>query len=111
MVSVFLLKRYFLVSMILSTITCTFIQKTKVLLVDKRLLIIYSLLINIIFSIIFCKTFTNITFPDSMWIGLFTFIGSDTLYKSLEGRLSTYQELRKKESTIGVENDKFKYPK
>ena len=96
MVSIKTLKSFVLVSIILSTITCTFIQKTKVLFSNKRYLIIYSFIVNILFGIVFCNTFSSITFPHSLWIGVFSFLGADTIYRSLEGKLSTYQELREK---------------
>lgn len=98
MISIETIKNYLLISSLLSVVTCTFIQKTKVLLSDKRLLIIYSLSINILFSIFFCMSFTNIIFPQSMWVGLFAFLGADTLYRSLEGKLSTYKDLREKKN-------------
>ena len=83
-------------SIILSTITCTFIQKTKGLFKTNKYLIIYSLIVNIIFSIIFCYSFTNLKIPKCLWTGLFSFIGADTIYKSLEGRLSTHRDIRNK---------------
>ena len=96
MVSLEVLKSFVLVSIILSAITCTFIQKTKVLFNNKKYLIVYSFIVNLIFGVVFCNTFSNITFPHSLWIGVFSFLGADTIYRSLEGKLSTYQELREK---------------
>ena len=46
-----------------------------------------------LFGIVFCKTFTTISFPESLWIGLFSFLGADTIYKSLEGKLASYKNL------------------
>ena len=98
MLSIDYIKNLVIVSIVLSTITCSFIQKTKILFKTNKFLIIYSLIVNIIFSFIFCYSFTNIQFPTSIWTGLFSFIGADTIYKSLEGRLSTHKELRKKKN-------------
>lgn len=95
MISIDVLKKFLIVSVILSAITCTFIQKTKVLWKTKKYLVLYSFLVNIIFSIIFCMSFTTINFPMSLWTGLFSFLGADTIYRSLEGKLSTYEDLRK----------------
>lgn len=44
-------------------------------------------------SIIFCITFTDIEFPKSLWVGLFSFIGADTIYKSLEGKLASHKDI------------------
>ena len=87
-------------SIVLSGITCTFIQKTKGLFKTSKYLIIYSLIINILFSIVFNYSFTNLKLPECLWTGLFSFIGADTIYKSLEGRLSTHRYIRNKKKNI-----------
>ena len=83
-----------LISMILSSITCTFIQKTKILIPNSKLVIVYSLIVNIVLGILFCHTFTDLTIKDTLWISLFTFLGSNSIYKTLEGKLKTHRELR-----------------
>lgn len=88
-----LLQQLLIVAIALSTITCSIIQKTKKILKSSSYLCFYSFIINIIFSIIFCYTFTSISFPTSLWVGLFSFLGADTIYKSLEGRISSYKDL------------------
>jgi len=81
-------------SMILSSINCTFIQKTKSLIPNSKLVIIYSLIVNIVLSIFFCRTFTDLSIKNILWIGLFTFLGANSIYKTLEGKLKTHTELR-----------------
>lgn len=99
------LKITLLIAVALSSITCTFVQKTKIFFKSSKYITLYSLIINLIFSIIFCKTFTNIDLPNSLWIGLFSFLGADSIYKTLEGKLSSYTELmHQKEITISEEN-------
>lgn len=99
------LKLLLIISITLSSITCAFVQKTKSLLKKSRYISLYSLIINIVISIFFCKTFTDIDLPNSLWIGLFSFIGADSIYKSLEGKISSYSELlEKKEIKIKEEN-------
>ena len=89
MLKVEYLKELLIISILLSTITCTFIQKTKNILKNKKYISIYSLAINIVLGIFFAKVFTTIKFPNSIWIGLLSFIGSDSIYKSIEGKLLT----------------------
>ena len=48
-----------------------------------------------IFSIIFCNSFSTIKFPHSLWIGLFSFLGADTIYKTLEGKLASHSTILK----------------
>ena len=83
-----------IISIVISTITCLFIQKTKSLLPNSKSIIVYSIIVNIIFSILFCKTFTDLKIKDILWIGLFAFLGANSIYKTLEGKISTYTELR-----------------
>ena len=82
-----------MISTILSSITCTLIQKTKILIPKSKYIPIYSIIINIIISILFCKTFTDLKLLDSIWIGLFTFLGANSIYKTLEGKLTTHSEI------------------
>ncbi|MDD5888097.1 MAG: hypothetical protein PUC82_01240 [bacterium] len=91
------------ISIVLSTITCSLIQKTKSKFKTNKYILLYSLFINLIFSIAFCQTFTSINFPTSLWIGFFSFIGADSIYKVLKGRLKTHTELTEK-VTIPKEN-------
>jgi len=87
------LKELLVVSIAISVITCALIQKTKVHFKSSKYLPIYSLLINLTIGIVFCISFTDISFPTSIWVGLFSFIGADSLYKTLEGKLSSYTDI------------------
>lgn len=99
------LKIFLIISITISSITCAFVQKTKGLFKSSKYLIIYSLLINMAVSVLFCKTFTDVTLPKSLWIGFFSFIGADSIYKTLEGRIASYEEIiNKKNISIPKEN-------
>lgn len=104
MLNITLLQKLLVIAIIMSTITCAFVQKTKRHFKGSRRLSIYSLFVNMIFGVIFCITFTDIEFPESLWVGLFSFIGADTIYKSLEGKLASYQDLIKND-TIEVKKE------
>lgn len=93
MLNIDYLRQLLIISMALSIITCTFIQKTKFLFKSSKWISFYSVIVNLVIGIIFCITFTNISFPDSLWIGLFSFLGADSIYKTLEGKLSSYTEI------------------
>ena len=94
------LKMTLLIAIALSSITCTFVQKTKVFVKSSKNITLYSLVVNLVFSVIFCKTFTNIDVPNSLWIGLFSFLGADSIYKSLEGKISSYTDIIQKKGII-----------
>ncbi len=88
-----LLQQMLVIAMALSTITCAFVQKTKKCFKTSKHLCKYSFVVNIAIGVIFCITFTTIEFPESLWIGLFSFLGADTIYKSLEGKLASYKDI------------------
>lgn len=94
------LKTALIISIALSSITCTLIQKTKGFFKSSDYITIYSLIVNMIVSMLFCKTFTDIDLPNSLWIGLFSFLGADSIYKSLEGKISSYSDLIQKKGII-----------
>ena len=87
------LQELLVIAIALSTITCAFIQKTKIHFKTSKYICLYSFLVNVSIGIVFCMTFTDINFPTSLWIGLFSFLGADTIYKSLEGKLSSHSDI------------------
>ena len=99
------LQELLIVSIALSVFTCSFIQKTKGHLKSKKFIQIYSLTINLTLGVVFCKTFTNIVFPSSLWIGLFSFLGADTLYKTLEGKLLSYGDILSRDKVTISKNN------
>ena len=99
------LKQLLIISIALSTITCTLIQKTKGFLKSSNFIVIYSFIVNIIIGILFCLTFTNISLPTSLWIGFFSFLGADSIYKSLEGKISSYSEIINQKNTVSISKD------
>ena len=40
-----------------------------------------------IFGVVFTLSFTNYTIIDSLWVGLFSFLEADTLYKAFEDKI------------------------
>ena len=105
MINIDSLKIFLIISITISSITCSFVQKTKGIFKSSKYIIFYSLFTNLIISILFCQTFTNVTLPNSLWIGLFAFLGADSIYKTLEVKISSYQEIMdKKQITISKDN-------
>lgn len=99
MLNLSLLQQMLMISVAASTITCAFIQKTKGYFKCSNCLSIYSFIINMAFGVIFCISFTKIKFPESLWIGLFSFLGADTIYKSLEGKIASHTDIRLQKSS------------
>ena len=91
-----LLQEILITSIALSAVTCTFVQKTKKFFKSSKYLMLYNLIVNMVIGEIFCITFSTVKFPESLWVGLFSFLGADTIYKTLEGKLCTHNDLRNK---------------
>lgn len=105
MLNIEFLQELLIISIALSVVTCAFIQKTKGHFSTSKYLPLYSLAVNLLIGIIFCITFTDITFPTSLWVGLFSFLGADTIYKTLEGKLLSYSDIiTRNKVTIPEEN-------
>ena len=98
------LKELLIISIALSVITCTLIQKTKGFLKSSKFITLYSFIINMGIGILFCLSFTKIVFPNYLWIGFFSFLGADSIYKSLEGKISSYSDIVSKKS-VSINED------
>ena len=97
-----LLTEILIIAMTNSTITCAFIQKTKAK-ISKKWLISYTLVVNMVFGAFFTLTFTNSSILHGIWVGVFSFIGADVLYQSLEGKIKSYSDLvPKKEEVVEI---------
>lgn len=100
MLDITLLKELLIIAIALSVITLAFIQKTKGIFKKSKWINPYSLVVNMIFGILFCLTFTESGFINSLWVGLFSYLGADTLYKTLEGKLASFKDIVEKKVEI-----------
>lgn len=84
-----LIKALLLIAASSSIISASFVQKIKTVSLIKcsDCLIYISFLISMSFGILFTLSFTEYTLVDSIWVGLFSFIGADSLYKAFEDKL------------------------
>ena len=84
-----LIKALLLVAVLSSIISTSFIQKIKTISLIKcsDCLIYISFLISMSFGILFTLSFTDYKLIYSIWVGLFSFIGADSLYKAFEDKL------------------------
>ena len=87
-----ILKKILFISLIISTISCSFVQKTKFNFKSSKFLTLYSFFINMFISILFCLSFTNFNIVYGLWVGFFSFIGADTIFKILEGKIFSYRD-------------------
>lgn len=101
-----LIKQLLVIAVAVSVVTCSFIQKTKGMFKKSKWINPYSLVVNVAFGIAFCLSFTEMDIINGLWVGLFSYIGADTLYKTLEGKLKPYSELNEKKVEVIVRGDK-----
>lgn len=103
----YLLQVILVIAIACSTITVAFIQKTKKFCRNSRCITLYSFIVNMLFGYFFSMTFASIDYVKSLWVGLFSFIGADTIYRNLEGKLSSYSDLviRKPTDNNGMATD------
>ena len=100
MINIDLLQELLIVSTVASVVTVAFIQKTKSLFRKSKVVSVYSFIVNLVFGILFTITFTKLNAINGLWVGLFSYLEADTLYKSLEGKLSPLKDLNKVEEKV-----------
>lgn len=98
-----LLKQLLVIAIAVSVITCAFIQKTKGMFKSSKVISIYSFIVNMVFGVVYCLSFTEIPLLTSLWVGLFSFVGADTLYKTFEGKLKSYSDIIKKDEVVVIQ--------
>ncbi|MDD4548111.1 MAG: hypothetical protein PHI05_05190 [Bacilli bacterium] len=97
MLNLTLLEQLLVVSIPCSVISMAFIQKTKMMFKSSKIIILYSFIINMLLGVVFTMSFGSKDLIESLWIGLFSFIGADTIYRLLEGKLKPFSELKDSE--------------
>lgn len=101
-----LLQNLLIIATACSSITVIFIQKTKKFCKSSYCITTYGLFVNLILGFFFSQTFSDIDYVKSVWVGIFSFLGADTIYKNLEGKIASYKELtihKKKKNVIEKE--------
>lgn len=76
------------------------VVKTKGVVEDSRTFGRIAILFNFGFAVLYTMYFTNLDIYGGLWVGVFITVGTDTIYKSLEGKnlLKSFSEIPVKES-------------
>ncbi len=84
-----LIKSLLLVAIASSIVSTAFVQKIKAMSICKcsNCVIYISFFVSMIFGVMFTLSFTSYNIIDSLWIGLFSFLGADSLYKAFEDKI------------------------
>lgn len=84
-----LIKNVLIVGMASGIVTTAFVQKIKETIKFKKSnrLVIVSFIVSMVLGTLFSLSFSNTNLVNSLWVGLFSFIGADTLYKLFENKI------------------------
>ena len=82
-----LLKQVLIVGISASIFSTAIIQKIKEQLKSKKWLFFISLVISIGIGIFFTLTFTELDLVNSIWVGITTYVGADTIYLAFEDKI------------------------
>lgn len=82
-----LLKQILIVGISASIFSTAIIQKIKEQLKSKKWLFFISLVISIGIGIFFTLSFTELKITNAIWVGVTTWVGSDTIYRAFEDKI------------------------
>ncbi len=89
------LKNTLIVAMSAGIIVTTFIQKIKIIFPNKKYILPISIIASLAIGILFSLTYSDLNIIDSLWVGLITFIGADTIYKLFEEKIfARYSDIK-----------------
>lgn len=82
-----LLKQVLIVGISASIFSTAIIQKIKEQLKSKRWLFYISLVVSVGIGIFFTLTFAELDIIGAFWVGISTWVGSDTIYRAFEDKI------------------------
>lgn len=92
-----LIKMLLVIACASSILSTAFVQKIKTASIIKcnSCLLYISFFISMLFGVLFTLSFTKYNIIESLWVGLFSFLGADSLYKAFEDKIfSSYSKLQ-----------------
>lgn len=92
-----LIKMLLVIACASSILSTAFVQKIKTASIIKcnSCLLYISFFISILFGVVFTLSFTKYDILESLWVGLFSFLGADSLYKAFEDKIfASYSKLQ-----------------
>lgn len=106
MLNITLIKNILIIALSSSIISTSLIQKLKEGIKNRKYLLLKSFIVSMTIGIIFTLSFSNVSFKYSLWVGLISFIGADTIYKAFEDKI--FDSLSSLEDIIYIERDDIK---
>lgn len=84
-----LIKNVLVVAIGGSVITTAVVQKVKEVVNNKNVLVVIALLISLVIGTLFSMCFSDLSLVDGLWVGLITWVGADSIYKTFEDKIFT----------------------
>lgn len=103
-----LIKNLLMIALASGIIITSLVQKIKEMINFKKSnwIILASFIVSLILGTLFALSFSDISFINSLWVGLFSFIGADTIYKMFEDKLfESYSNINDNTLEIPKENE------
>lgn len=102
-----LIKQLLIIAIGASIISTATIQKIKEQLKSKLWLYFTSLVVSIGLGILFAICFSEVSIISSVWVGLFTWIGADSIYKAFEDKIFTkFSDIVKEDTqNVGIDEE------
>jgi len=97
MLDIELLKAILIIAIASGSIMSLLIQKVKesINIKDSKIIVIISFITNMILGTLFALWFSDIVLISALWVGLFSFIGADLIYKALEDKVfKSFEEIK-----------------
>ena len=95
-----LLKELLIIAIASGVIMTLFVQKIKESFTFKKgnRVVFISFFTNMVLGTLFAISFSNANLINAIWVGFFSFVGADTIYKVLEDKVfKSIKELEKEE--------------
>ena len=94
------------IALFVDVFTVPFIQKTKGMFKKSKYIPVYAFFVNVLLGLALCYLFTDITVIYSLWVGLTSWIGADSIYSALESKLASHGDIVKRETvSVPVDNN------
>ena len=84
-----LIKNILIIGISSSIVTTSFVQKIKETINFKKsnYIVIVSFFVSMSIGFLFSLSFSDVGVVNSIWVGLFSFLGADILYKMFEDKI------------------------
>lgn len=89
MLNIELLKAILVIAIASGVIMTALVQKIKesINIKDSKIIVVISFITNMVLGTLFALWFSDVVLISALWVGLFSFIGADLIYKALEDKV------------------------